>query len=198
MTTWCAAVLVGGRARRLGGIAKPLLDLAGRSMLARQASALEAVGVRPFLVTADPAPYADLGYAIVADEVSAGALGGLYTALVHGSEPHVLVLAGDLPFVTAPFLAHLAERRFAAEAVVPRPDGRWQPLCAVYDRHVAAIARRRLDDGDWRVTAVLDDLVVEAVDDADLAAFDADGRLLLNVNTPDDYRLAVDHAALEK
>jgi GTP:adenosylcobinamide-phosphate guanylyltransferase len=34
--------------------------------------------------------------------------------------------------------------------------------------------------------------------DAELAPFDPDGRLLLNVNTPEDLRVATRHAALEE
>lgn len=169
---------------------KALLDVGGRTILERQAHALAALGIRPTLVTADPTPFDGLGFATVADACPGGALAGVYTALVHATEPHVLVLAGDLPFVTAPFLAALVARRHGAEAVVPRRDGRWHPLCAVYARDVATRIRARLDDGRWRVTDLLEELRVDEMTTDDLAALDVDGRLLLNVNTPDDHRHA--------
>lgn len=183
-------MLVGGRARRLGGLAKPLLDVGGCTILARQAEALAALGVTPMLVGVDPAPYRDLGFPFVADRAEGGALAGLYTALAATSAPHVLVLAGDLPFVTAPFLGALVARRVGTDAVVPRSQNRWHPLCAVYDCAILDRVRRRLEKGERRVVDLLDEIRVTVVTDDDLARLDPDRRLLLNVNTPDDYRHA--------
>ncbi|MGE0815452.1 MAG: molybdenum cofactor guanylyltransferase [Vicinamibacterales bacterium] len=197
MTTWSAAVLVGGRARRLGGRAKPLLDIGGRTVVERQAAAVAALGGAVTLVAAREGAATTWPFPVVHDLLEGGALAGLHAALVHATTPHVLVLAGDLPFLTVPFLAALLERRHAAEAVVPRPAGRWQPLCAVYRRTVADAAGARLARGLWRVTDLLEDLHVEAMEDDVLAPFDPDGRLLLNVNTPDDYQRAVQHAVQE-
>jgi len=197
MHTWSAAILAGGRGRRLDGRTKPLVELApGETMLARQVAALAALEVVPRLIAPDPAPFAGLPFEVVADLVAAGALGALYTAVATSPTPYVLAIAGDLPFVTAPFLAALVARRHEAEAVVPRPGGRWQPLCGVYHRDVAPRLRDRIDRGHWRVTDALADLRVSAMTDADLAPFDPDGRLLLNVNTPEDLQVATRHAAL--
>jgi molybdopterin-guanine dinucleotide biosynthesis protein A len=190
-TSWSAAVLVGGRARRLEGRAKPLLDVDGQPILTRLAAALAGLDRVPTLVTPDPAPYAATGFFIQQDLVDGGSLGALYTALATASTAYVLVLAGDLPFVTTAFLAHLVDCRRGWDAVVPRTAGRWHPLCAVYAAHAAPRLRARIDRGALRITDALADLSVRAVDDAEIRPFDADGRLLLNVNTPDDLRRAV-------
>ena len=187
---WSAVILAGGRGRRLAGRVKPLVDVGGRTILARQVDALGALGVRPSLIAPDAAPFAGTGLEVVADDVQAGALGGLYTALQRAATPHVLVLAGDMPFVTSSFLAFLVGLADSHDAAVPRPEGRWQPLCAVYDRRVASHLRQAIDAGRWRVVDALDGLLVREVTDAEIAPFDRDGRLLLNVNTPDDYRRA--------
>ncbi|MBP7778733.1 MAG: molybdenum cofactor guanylyltransferase [Acidobacteria bacterium] len=196
MPSWSAAVLAGGRGRRLDGRTKPLVEVGGQTILARQVSALATLGVIPRLIASDPSPYADLPYEVVPDLVDAGALGALYTAVACAPTPYVLVVAGDLPFVSAALLGALVGWRAEAEAIVPQPKGRWQPLCAVYHRDVAPRLKARIDRGQWRVTEALEDLIVRAVPDAELSAYDPDGRLLLNVNTPDDLRLATHHAAL--
>lgn len=198
MHDWSAAVLAGGRGRRLDGRIKALVDVGGRSPLTRQVAALAPLGVTPRLIAPDPTPFAGLPYEVVTDVIAAGALGALYTAVVTSPTDYVLVMAGDLPFVTTSFIAALLARRHGADAVVPRPGGRWQPLCAVYHRDVAARLRVRIEAGRWRVTEALDDLRVAAFTATDLAAFDPDGRLLLNVNTPDDLRLAIELATLER
>jgi molybdopterin-guanine dinucleotide biosynthesis protein A len=152
----------------------------------------------PRLIAPDGAVFAGLPFEVVPDLVAAGALGALYTAIATSPTPYVLAIAGDLPFVSAPFLAALVARRGEAEAIVPRPGGRWQPLCGVYHRDVAPRLRNRIDRGQWRVTDALEELTVGAMTDAELTPFDPDGRLLLNVNTPEDLRVATRHAALEE
>ena len=190
MPAWSAYILAGGRGRRLAGRVKPLVEVAGRTILARQVETLAKLGLRPLLVAPDPAPFAHLDLEVVADDVAAGALGALYTALHHARESHVIVLAGDMPFLSAPFLTHLTSVVAGHDAAVPNAGGRWQPLCAVYHRRAATPLRRAIDQGHWRVVEAITRLDVRPVTDEEIAHFDADGRLLLNVNTPDDYRRA--------
>lgn len=190
MSDWSAAILAGGRGRRLGGIVKPLVVIDGRTMLARQVAVLAAAGVVPRLVAPDAAPFAAHDLEVVADVVDAGALGALYTALVTASTSYVLVIAGDLPFLTTPFLEALVARRHDGEAVIPAPAGRLQPLCAMYATRTAPVLERAIAAGRWRVTDAVASLDTCVLDDGALAAFDPDGRLLLNVNTRDDEAAA--------
>ena len=61
-----------------------------------------------------------------------GALGGLHAALTACRREWAVVVACDLPFVTAELFQHLAGLRMDHEAVVPvQPDGRPQPLSAL-------------------------------------------------------------------
>jgi len=171
------------------------MAVGGRTILARQVEALAALGVRPALVAPDPAPFAGLGLDVHPDDVAAGALGAVYTAIVRAPTAHVLVLAGDMPFVTAPWLAFLASLADDHDAVVPCVDGRWQPLCAMYHRRAAGRLRAAIDGGRWRVVDAVASLEVRLVTADEILPFDPDDRVLMNVNTPDDHRRATAHAA---
>ena len=196
MTTWSAWILAGGRGRRLAGRIKPLVDVGGRTIVARQVEACAALGLTPTLVAPDPAPFVHLGLEVVPDVVPAGALGGLYTALARAATTRVVVLAGDMPFVSAPFLEYLMGLDGDHDAAVPWSRARWHPLCAAYHTRAAPALRRAIDAGQWRVVEAMAALDVRPVTDADLAPFDPDGQLLVNVNTPDDYLRADPHATL--
>ncbi len=190
-----AAILCGGRGRRLGGVDKSMLPVGGRPILERQLDVLAQLGS---VLTGAPRLIGHSAWAsgrsltIVPDAVDAGALGGLYTALASAPTDHVLVLAADLPFVTAAFLAYLVERarRDDHDAVVPRDASGRHPLCALYHRRVAPVLEQRIARGALRIIDALEALDVDDLGPDTLAAFDPDGHLLLNVNTPDDYQRA--------
>ena len=125
---------------------------------------------------------------VVADRIpGAGALGGLYTALMEAPTEQVLVIACDMPFLNAPFLTYLAERGRDVDAAVPCDKRGAHPLCASYAQRIADHIHRRITAGHLRVGDALMDLDVRRVGPDELAPFDPDGRLLCNVNTPEDY-----------
>lgn len=183
-----AAILAGGRARRLGGVDKCALTVGNRSILERQLAVLEQLGAHVLIVANDVSRVRAPGIRVVPDRVpGAGALGGLYTALMEASTDQVLVLACDMPFLTLPFLSRLAQAGIGAEAVVPRDARGRHPLCASYARHVAPRVKARIDAGELRVLDALTDFDVREIGPDELAALDPTGRVLLNLNTPDDY-----------
>ena len=145
------------------------------------------------IVANDRERYAGLGLRVIADAVpGAGPLGGLYTALLDASHDRVVILACDLPFVTAALFERLAaESRTGQEidAVVPRSARGLEPLCALYRPRCAAAARARIDRGDLRVAGLLADLRVRELG-PDALAPDNEGSLFENVNTPHDHARA--------
>ena len=188
-----AAILAGGRARRFGGRDKSALPVGPTSILDRQLAALAGLADRVFIVAGTAKPFRNARVPVIRDRLpNAGALGGLYTALVSARSDHVLILACDLPFVTASLLARLSALASAGwDAVVPRPRDGLQPLCAVYARHLAPLVRARVDAGHLKVADLLVGVRHLEVGPEELATFDPDGRLFFNVNTPDDLDRAV-------
>ncbi len=187
---WTAAILGGGEARRLGGRDKSTLLVGGRTILDRQLSVLGDLGVPVLLVGVERRPGTH-GVTQVPDRLPGhGALGGLYTALVASQTDHVVVIACDMPFLTASFLAHLAAVPDAVDAVVPRAADGLHPLCSRYHRRAAPVILRHLEAGRLRVGEALSKLTVREIGPEELAPFDPGGTLLFNVNTPDDYQRA--------
>lgn len=190
-----AAILAGGTARRLGGRPKGGLGVGDRSILARQLDVLRAIGVdHVSVVGRTPLPLVGALHP-VADAVDhAGALGGLYTALLVAPAEQVLVIACDMPFLSAAFLEQLFERGADTEAVVPRTADGWHPLAALYHRRIAGRVKARIDRRQLRIIDALDEVILREVGPGEVAEFDPEGVLLLNVNTPIDYERACRHA----
>jgi molybdopterin-guanine dinucleotide biosynthesis protein A len=174
-----AAILAGGRARRLGGAVKGLLVVRGRRIVDRQLDELGSVFARVFIVANDPAPWRELPVACVPDRVAgAGPLAGIDAALaaLRDDEDAVVCVGGDMPFLAARLLQRLRDEAPEADAVVARVGDRPEPLCARYGRSAAVAIRTRLAAGRLRATELLDDLRVAFVET----------QALDNVNTRED------------
>lgn len=191
-----AAIVAGGRGRRLGGRDKSDLVIGGRRIIERQLAVLGRVAPHVLVVSDDHHRFRTSGLQVCDDLLPGiGPLGGLHTALTRSPSRRTLVVAGDLPFLSAAFLRHLTARAPCSEAVVPRNAGGLQPLCAVYDRSCLDAIQARINRGQPRLTELAGALRMTEVGPDEVAAFDPDGILLLNVNTPADYARAVAAAA---
>ncbi len=186
-----AAVLAGGRARRLGGRHKALLTLGDGPIIDRQLNILRPVVDSVAIVANDRERYLHLGLPVWPDvQPDAGPLGGILTALTHAADPETLVVAGDMPFLTSAFLRYLVDASQDTDVVdvtIPHPVDGYQPLCAVYHQRCLAAIQRHVEAGSLKVTDILSELHVRELDSDELAPFDADGTLFFNLNTPDDY-----------
>ena len=187
-----AAILAGGRASRLGGRPKALLPLGGQRFIDRQLSALSGAAGAVLIVANDAAPFSDLGVRVVPDRIEgAGAIGGLYTAIVESGAPATIVVACDLPFVTADFARALADARAGADVALPRTAEGLHPLCACWSLEAAAVLEAQIARGNLRITDALPTLRVRELGPGAIARFDKDATLLFNVNTPNDYARAL-------
>lgn len=186
-----AAILVGGRAQRLGGLDKSRLEVGGRTILDHQLDALGAVVDRVVLIGGADAPPPRPGVETVADvRPGCGSLGGIYTALRVAAGP-VLVIACDMPFLTTAFLMFLRDALSGADAAIPRTADGSHPLCAAYALSCLAPVERRIDAGRLKVIDALAGLRVREIGPLEIEPFDPDGLLLMNLNTPDDLSRAV-------
>lgn len=179
-----AAILAGGRARRFGGADKTQLRIGGRTILDRQVEALRGVVDRLFLVGYRGAAPVPPSLTRIADRTAdQGPLGGLEAALEAADTTPVLLLACDLPYVNTTFLAHLLALTADADAVVPRTERGYHPLCAAYTPACRWAVERRLREGQRRMVDLLDDLRVRVVEPEEIAMFGDGNRLLANVNS---------------
>ncbi len=196
MGLWTAAIIAGGPASRFDGRDKSALPLNGRTILERQISVIRSLTDCILVVANHAARFAHTGLPVVPDIVAdAGALGGIYTALSHAATEHVLVVAGDMPFLTRPFLAHLADAADSFDLVIPRSADGLQPLCARYSRRCLTPIRTRIAQRALRVQDLTAEVSTWEISPPALAAFDPDGLLFFNVNTLADYQRAAELAA---
>jgi molybdopterin-guanine dinucleotide biosynthesis protein A len=184
-----ALILAGGRATRLGGIDKRELVIEGRTIFARQVEVL-APCVAEIIVSS---PRQVAGYRTVTDAiVGVGPLAGIAAGLAAASTPWLLVVAGDMPYISRAVielvLSQLADER---DAIGIRIGGWPEPLlCALRCTTCAPVVERRIAAEHRKVSRLLTDgeLRVCWLEERDLRAVDPELRALFNVNAPDDLR----------
>jgi molybdenum cofactor guanylyltransferase len=189
-----AAILAGGQATRFGGRDKSALVVEGRTIFDRQISELSAIASEILLVGALRPAVPDSRITPVPDlRPGHGPLGGLHSALTAAHGEPVVVIACDMPYISAALLAYLAGLADPAAdpdgrvAVVPKTERGYHPLCAAYTRAVIEPIERRLTAGRLTMTDLLADVRLRVVPADELARFGDPHRLLANVNTPAEH-----------
>jgi molybdopterin-guanine dinucleotide biosynthesis protein A len=161
---------------------KALLPFRGATLAGTVAEAVGAAAGSVRLVGS--LSYGELGYGIVPDGYPGeGPLGGILTALDHSPADWNLIVACDMPALSADFLRQLLDAAGASGAGVllpADPSGRLQPLCAVYHRSSrqglgAAFAR-----GVRKVAEALEEVACAPGPITEAFYFQ-------NVNTPEDW-----------
>lgn len=192
-TDLTALVLAGGPSTRMGQD-KALLTVGGVSLLRQVCEVAATCSDRVLVVTPWVERYAEqvpVGCDLMSEGRSPdaaeapGPLVAFAQALPHIQTAWVLLLACDLPRLTAEVLQEWAAQRAhvspKAIALLPRQAKGWEPLCGFYRRSCQASLAAFVQQGGrsfqrWLASQVVQPLPLN------------DPGLVFNCNTPDDYR----------
>ena len=186
-----AFVLAGGESSRMGRD-KALMRLNGVPLVVAVVQLAGSVAPGAAVIGA-PERLAGLGLKIIADDYTgAGPLGGIATVLRSTATPWNLIIACDLPYLSKPWLEFLVQRAVASrlDVVLPMNHRGAEPLCAMYHQRCEPQIRAAIERGTRKVTDGLAGLRIETIEPAEWKAFDSDGLLFKNMNSPADYEEA--------
>jgi molybdopterin-guanine dinucleotide biosynthesis protein A len=200
-----AFLLAGGKNARMG-TDKAWVEIKGRPMIERALAAAAPVVARLGIVIDPSSSWVDR-YEQLAATWSAelvpdlhdhrGPLGGIHTALRHchkrnaetSAPSSILILACDLPFVTAEFLSLLARIHQSESNDLTLPvdsSGRLQPLAAIYSETCLIPVEQMLDRDLLRVDQLCGLVRSRQVPFSEFNHLPNAERLLVNLNTAED------------
>jgi molybdopterin-guanine dinucleotide biosynthesis protein A len=187
-------IFAGGRATRLNGVNKALLEVGGRSIVARILEAIESL-VDERVLLANDAALAQLEQVRVVYDPRphAGVLPALAAGLEAATGEVCLAVACDMPFISERLFAHMldVQQRDDADVVVPRTSGFIEPMHAVYRRQpVLQAIRAALERGEQRMISYFAAVRVSEVGEDEWRQVDPSGLAFFNVNTPEDLEQA--------
>jgi molybdopterin-guanine dinucleotide biosynthesis protein A len=195
-----AFILAGGASSRMGRD-KGLLDFNGVPLILHTARLLEPL-VSEVTVVGSPRRYSALGLHVISDGdaqarrgpsgPSHGPLAGIATALAATHSRWNLIVACDLPYLSAEWLEWLLSRaiRSRGEAVILRTERGLEPLAAVYRRECGAPVAAALARGMRKVSDAVEELRLDFVYPREWRRIDPSELTLRNMNAPRDYEEA--------
>jgi molybdopterin-guanine dinucleotide biosynthesis protein A len=187
-----AAILNGGKARRMQGVDKARLAVGGRRIADTQLALLQTRCAPIAMVVADGSQTEGLAVEAIQDRVGGqGPLDGIAAALAWSPTPWVLVLACDMPDVHPGLLDMLLNARDTRHDIVAMaPGGRVQPLLALYHQRLLPVLDARLAAGELRATSLLQEppagVRVRFLDESEIRRIDPETKSFRNLNCLED------------
>ena len=182
-------VLAGGQGRRMGGVDKGLVDLAGAPLVAHVLARL-APQVGAVLINANQNldRYRSFGQPVIEDAVGgfAGPLAGLHAGLARAGGELVMTVPCDSPFLPHDLVARLraALEREGAQLAVAKTFDQPHPVFALVRRDVLPNLAAFLAAGGRKIDAWYAALRIVEV------AFDDEAAAFRNINTADELAAA--------
>jgi molybdopterin-guanine dinucleotide biosynthesis protein A len=131
-----AAILAGGPARRMKGVAKPNIIVGGERIIARTLDTLKDLFDEIIIVTNTPAEFTPVtGCKIVADHYSGiGPIGGIHAALKAACGDAVFIFAGDMPLLSRDLIKKqkILFESIDCDILVPKTGSSVEPLHSIY------------------------------------------------------------------
>ena len=147
-----AVILAGGKSARMGRD-KAFLETGGQTLLARQIQLAHELGAAEIFISGRAGvDYSAFSCRVLQDKFSeAGPLAGIERALNVATSPVLLVLAVDLPDMSAELLRRLAAGCSDELGAIPKLSGYIEPLAAFYLKPTHSLVTLQLERGCFAV-----------------------------------------------
>jgi molybdopterin-guanine dinucleotide biosynthesis protein A len=187
-------VLAGGRSLRLG-YDKISEKIGDKSLIERVVSRLDTFSENVIIVTAHERTFARLVKYPKVKTVSdilpgQGSLGGIYTGLVTSSSFYNLVVAADMPFLNESLLRYMVDKAEGYDFVLPRVEGLFEPLHAIYSHNCIAPIKTLLEQGKKVIIELVNSVKVRYIETEEVDRFDPKHLSFFNINTREELELA--------
>lgn len=181
-------LLAGGLSRRMGRD-KAWLAWNGQPLLNHMVQILQPL-VEEVLVIARPGQLLPpVPARIVSDRIEgAGPLGGLEAGLSGIRTPYGIVAACDMPWLNPGLIKAMVDLAPSWDLVIPRFDGRLQPLHAIYAKSLSSKVADLLGEGERRVHSLVAQAKTRILGESFLRLHDPSCRSLRSMDTGQEYQ----------
>lgn len=185
-------IMAGGKSSRMG-TNKALLKIDGKTVIERIADELQKCVDEIIVVTNHFDDYRFLGYPMVEDIYKEmGPMGGIHAGLLASTTEKNLVVACDMPFISADLGRFLLTQLDNYQVVVPEIEDQFHPLFAGYKKELAPIIEEALKENQLRIRYFFKQLKTKTIylEDITKENITFNHENVYNMNYPDDYEQA--------
>ncbi|MCX5848887.1 MAG: molybdenum cofactor guanylyltransferase [Deltaproteobacteria bacterium] len=182
-------ILAGGRNSRMKA-PKAFLEINGIRLIDNILAVYQGIFSEIIIVTNDPLSYTEFSDTAIVTDIykGKGPLGGIYTGLFYAANNYSFVAACDMPFLNKDLIIYLTEQVGKHDIIVPQlPDG-FQPLHAIYSQNCLSHIKKLLNADKLKITGFYKEVRLLNIPEEKIKPFNKDGRLFLNINTPEDLK----------
>ncbi|WP_449620133.1 molybdenum cofactor guanylyltransferase [Robertmurraya sp. Marseille-Q9965] len=185
-------ILAGGKSSRMG-TNKALLEINGKTVIEKICDELDSIVNNIIIVTNSFEEYQFLGRKMVEDTWrEMGPLAGIHAGLSASETERNLIVACDMPFISAELGTILLGQLSVYDAVVPNISSQLHPLFAAYRKDVKKEVEKALEKNKLRIRGIFQNLHVKMLDETELRKlnYDLDEADIFNMNHPNEYEQA--------
>jgi molybdopterin-guanine dinucleotide biosynthesis protein A len=182
-------ILAGGKNSRMG-VNKAFLPIDGIRLIEKTLNIYRQIFNEIIIVTNDPLAYIEFADAAIVTDIykDKGPAGAIYTGLFYAKNSYAFVSACDMPYLNKDFILYMIDHRGRYDIIVPElPEG-FQPLHALYSRNCLFAMKRMIDSDELKITGLYKEGRILRITEEKIKPFEKDGRLFLNLNTPEDLK----------
>ncbi len=131
------AILAGGKASRIGGRNKALLEIDGITFIQRIHQTLSPIFSNTIIISNEIADFGIDNIVVYPDIIKEiGPLGGIHSALINSIDPAIFVVSCDMPFVDSKIAVDMSTEflKGQSEIIVPLIGTYKEPLFALYSK----------------------------------------------------------------
>lgn len=181
MINMTLAILAGGKSSRMGKD-KAFLEYRDKSFIENiinKGNKFQEI----LIVSNNKKDYEKFNIKVVQDIYKEkGPIGGIHAALVNSKFNKVLCVACDMPLLSEETLVNLSKEKDESEVVIPKINGRLQPLCAIYTKSLIERIEENIQKNRKKLIDNIKDFDFKILDKNNLNKKD-----FININTPKDY-----------
>ena len=182
------AILAGGKASRIGGRNKALLEFDGKTFIQKIFQSLNPVFSNTIVISNEVADFGIDNMVVYSDIIlGIGPLGGIHSALVNSNDPATFVVSCDMPFVDSKIAADMSTEflKSKPDILVPSIGAYKEPLFALYSKSLIGHIESMVSSTDGR--PVTDLFLISKTLFYNLSENPETKKCFTNINSFDDF-----------
>lgn len=184
-----AVIIAGGQSRRMK-TDKAFVEIEGKRLIERVLEVISPLFSEIFINSNKPELFEEWGWAVIPDIFpEKGALGGIYTGLMHARTPYVFCVACDMPLLNQNLIRFMQQQIDGDDVLVPKtPDG-LHPLHAIYSRRCGSVIEELLQKNTLKISFLFPLVRTQFLAEQHIRQFDPTLESFMNVNTLEELQM---------